>query len=102
MPTAGVIDERDSYSDALIPREEGADGGGGHEHPLSNPTQALSNTCKAIIGSGCIALADAFRRAGWVVALVGLVIMAIISEYTMRQLVLCNAAIREKKGTNTT
>ena len=97
MPTAGVIDERDSYSDALIPREEGNDAGG-HEHPLSNPTQALSNTCKAIIGSGCIALADAFRRAGWIVALVGLVIMALISEYTMRQLVLCNQAIRERKA----
>ena len=75
--------------------EEEHEGEAGHQ--LSSPSTALSNTCKAIIGSGCIALSDAFRQSGWVVGVVGLFGMAFISELTMRQLVLCNQAVRKRK-----
>ena len=43
------------------------DEAGEDDHELASSSTALSNTCKAIIGSGCIALSDAFRQSGWVV-----------------------------------
>ena len=70
---------------------------GEDDHELASSSTALSNTCKAIIGSGCIALSDAFRQSGWVVGVVGLLGMAFISELTMRQLVMCNQAVRQQK-----
>lgn len=58
------------------------------EHPTSN-LDTMIHLLKGNIGTGILAMPDAFRNAGWLVGIVGTMFMAIISTHCMHVLVYC-------------
>ncbi|XP_072390234.1 proton-coupled amino acid transporter-like protein acs isoform X1 [Diabrotica undecimpunctata] len=59
------------------------------EHPTSN-FDTMIHLLKANIGTGILAMPDAFRNSGWVVGLFGTLCMGIICTHCMHMLVKCS------------
>lgn len=59
------------------------------EHPTSN-FDTMVHLLKGNIGTGILAMPDAFRNAGWVVGLFGTMFMGIICTHCMHMLVGCS------------
>ncbi|KAJ8963937.1 hypothetical protein NQ314_005268 [Rhamnusium bicolor] len=59
------------------------------EHPTSN-FDTMVHLLKGNIGTGILAMPDAFRNAGWVVGLFGTVFMGAICTHCMHMLVGCS------------
>lgn len=58
------------------------------EHPTSN-FDTMIHLLKGNIGTGILAMPDAFRNAGWVVGIFGTLFMGIICTHCMHMLVGC-------------
>ncbi|XP_019875991.1 proton-coupled amino acid transporter-like protein pathetic isoform X2 [Aethina tumida] len=59
------------------------------EHPTSN-FDTMVHLLKGNVGTGILAMPDAFRNAGWVVGLLGTLIMGAICTHCMHMLVGCS------------
>lgn len=59
------------------------------EHPTSN-FDTMIHLLKGNIGTGILAMPDAFRNAGWLVGLFGTMIMGFICTHCMHMLVGCS------------
>ena len=55
----------------------------------------VTNTLKALIGMGVIALPEAFWQGGWLVSTLSLLVIAALSAYSMSLLILCQRRVRE-------
>lgn len=66
--------------------------------PKSDSFQAFSLTMKSVVGSGIIALPFAVSQAGWLAGTFGMVLIAILSRLTMRQMIQCVHVIREQRA----
>ncbi|EFA86287.1 hypothetical protein PPL_00074 [Heterostelium album PN500] len=62
------------------------------------PIQAFGNTVKAFAGAGSFALPWAMEQAGIFIGSIGLVLIALLSNYTMILLLKCNIKLTEKRG----
>ena len=79
------------YNDPLLGDE------GEAEADEGSFSSALTNTVKTVVGSGVIALPYAVMKCGYVSGMIGLVIIALLSVYTMKLLVYGMKAVRYKR-----
>jgi hypothetical protein len=75
--------------DPLIGKDEEDDS------ELASPKAAFNNTWKSIVGSGVIGLPWAVSSCGYVVGTAGLVVIALLSAYTMQHMVFGQRCVRE-------
>lgn len=59
------------------------------EHPTSN-FETMVHLLKGNIGTGILAMPDAFRNAGWIVGLFGTLFMGVVCTHCMHMLVKCS------------
>ncbi|KAL3266084.1 hypothetical protein HHI36_010270 [Cryptolaemus montrouzieri] len=78
-----------SWEDTMLSREL--------DHPLSN-CETLLHLLKGNIGTGILAMPDAFRNAGWVVGILGLVIMSIICTHCMHMMLGAAHELSKRNG----
>jgi proton-coupled amino acid transporter len=67
-----------------------------YEPSLSSPATCYVNCLKSIVGSGVIALPFAIKKTGWTLGILSLLFVAMLSDYTMRQLVYTNRMFRQR------
>eukprot|EP01029_Cantina_marsupialis_P014413 TRINITY_DN31821_c0_g1_i1.p1 TRINITY_DN31821_c0_g1~~TRINITY_DN31821_c0_g1_i1.p1 ORF type:complete len:442 (-),score=121.69 TRINITY_DN31821_c0_g1_i1:168-1493(-) len=63
--------------------------------------QSVFTVVKAIVGSGILALPNSVQSVGWIAAFIGLFIVAIFSDFTMRYVVLSVKYLRKSGGLST-
>ncbi|CAH1124156.1 unnamed protein product [Ceutorhynchus assimilis] len=68
------------------------------EHPTSN-FDTMVHLLKGNIGTGILAMPDAFRNAGWVIGLFGTMTMGIICTHCMHMLVECSRELSRRTQT---
>jgi amino acid permease len=66
------------------------------ESSLSSSATSYVNLLKSIVGSGVIALPFAIKKTGWLLGISMLLMVALLSDYTMRQLVFTNRIYRRR------
>lgn len=75
-----LTSEKDDDSNPLLDRKL--------EHPTSN-FDTMVHLLKGNIGTGILAMPDAFRNAGWAVGLFGTLFMGVVCTHCMHMLVGC-------------
>jgi len=68
------------------------------EHPTSN-FDTMVHLLKGNIGTGILAMPDAFRNAGWVIGLFGTMMMGVICTHCMHMLVECSRELSRRTQT---
>ncbi|XP_025831950.1 proton-coupled amino acid transporter-like protein pathetic isoform X2 [Agrilus planipennis] len=68
------------------------------EHPTSN-LDTMIHLLKGNVGTGILAMPDAFRNAGWAVGTVGTLLMGIICTHCMHMLVKCSHDLCRRTNT---
>jgi proton-coupled amino acid transporter len=63
----------------------------------SNPLSALVNILKTFAGAGTFALPWAIKQSGVITGIIGIVLLAVISNYTMQLLVKCRRYIQREE-----
>ncbi|KAH1028685.1 hypothetical protein HUJ05_002017 [Dendroctonus ponderosae] len=92
VPTNSVVDmENVAADDDLL-------GNRNIEHPTSN-FDTMVHLLKGNIGTGILAMPDAFRNAGWVIGLFGTLTMGIICTHCMHMLVECSRELCRRTQT---
>ena len=86
--------QKGEHSEPLLGEELGT----GEEEGSFNG--ALTNTVKTVVGSGVIALPYAVSKSGYIVGVIGLIVIAWLSVYTMKLLVYGMKAVRCKREKN--
>lgn len=77
-----------NWDDPLVPKEP--------KHPTSN-FDTMVHLLKGNIGTGILAMPDAFRNAGWLVGLIGILLMGFICTHCMHILVKVAAELGGKR-----